>query len=126
MGVNLAASYRIMKNSNLKGFAQELRNNQTDAEKEIWSHLRQRQMFYFKFRRQQIIGNYIVDFICFEKQLIIEIDGGQHSDITDKRRTDFFEKEGYKILRFWNNEVLSNIEGVMEKVLIELNITPPS
>lgn len=126
MGVNLAASYRIMKNSNLKGFAQELRNNQTDAEKEIWSHLRQRQMFYFKFRRQQIIGNYIVDFICFEKQLIIEIDGRQHSDITDKRRTDFFEKEGYKILRFWNNEVLSNIEGVMEKVLIELNITPPS
>lgn len=83
-------------------------------------------MFYFKFRRQQIIGNYIVDFICFETHLIIEIDGGQHDNITDQIRTNFLEKEGYKILRFWNNEVLSNIEGVMEKVLIELNITPPS
>jgi very-short-patch-repair endonuclease len=84
VGVNLEASYHIMKNSNLKGFAQELRNNQTDAEKKIWDHLRQRQMFNFKFRRQQIIG----------------IDGGQHNNLADQARTNFLEKEGYKILRF--------------------------
>lgn len=115
-----------MKNTNLKSFSQNLRTNLTDAEQKIWHHLRQRQINNLKFRRQQIIGNTIVDFACLEKRLIIEIDGGQHNEITDRKRTEFLENEGYKILRFWNNDVLTNIDGVLEKILTELNISPPS
>lgn len=115
-----------MKNNNLKPFSQSLRTNMTDAEQKIWSHLRQRQINNLKFRRQQIIGHYIVDFACFENKLIIEIDGGQHSEETDKNRTAFLQKEGHTILRFWNNDVLNNIEGVLETILIEINKAPPS
>lgn len=116
----------IMKNSNLTIHAKSLRTTMTDAEQKIWHHLRQRQLNNLKFRRQQIIGNYIADFVCFETKLIIEIDGGQHTEETDKDRTEFLEKEGYKILRFWNNDVLNNIDGVLETILSELTISPPS
>ena len=114
-----------MKNQRLVPNSKNLRTNLTDAEQKIWRHIRQRQLNNLKFRRQQIIGNYIVDFICFEKKLIIEIDGGQHTDENDRKRTNFLEKEGYKILRFWNNDVLNNIEGVLEKIFIDLNEDTP-
>ncbi len=99
-------------------FARSLRQNQTDAEKLLWSKLRRKQ--FGKFRRQQPLEPYIVDFVCFEHRLVIELDGGQHNDMQtiqkDARRTGLLEYQGYRVLRFWNNDVLSNIDGVLEKI----------
>jgi very-short-patch-repair endonuclease len=71
-----------------------------------------------KFRRQQPIGNYIADFVCFERRLVIEVDGGQHASAEDrdKERDDWFDKQGFRVLRFWNNEVFKNTDGVLEKI----------
>ncbi len=98
--------------------AQTLRKNQTEAEKKLWRILRNRKFSSFKFKRQVPIGHYIVDFICHEKNLILEMDGGQHSNQVeaDENRTAWLEKRGYKIVRFWNNEVLDNIEGVLTRI----------
>lgn len=96
--------------------ARKLRKNLTEAEKKLWYYLRNVSLG-FKFRRQHPIGSYIVDFVCLEKFLIIEVDGGQHfNSVEDKMRDIFLEKEGYKVLRFWNNEVLENSEGVLIKI----------
>lgn len=114
-----------MKNAALKNLARSLRSNMTDAEQKIWQKLKQRQINNHKFRRQHIIGNYIVDFVCLEKNLIIEIDGGQHNEEIDKNRSSYLENEGFRILRFWNNEVFSNMDGVLETIETELN-APPS
>lgn len=93
-----------------------LRHNQTDAERIIWNRLRNLQLDGIKFRRQHPIGDYIVDFVSLNKKVIIEIDGGQHNEKyiieKDKGRTHWLESEGYRVLRFWNNDVLSNTEGV--------------
>ena len=110
--------------------AKALRISQTDAEKLIWRHLRAKQMEGLKFRRQQPIGNYVVDFICLEKSLVIEADGGQHADNTkDEERDAWLTSEGFKVLRFWNNEVLTNMEGVLEVIrgncLSHPPLTPP-
>ncbi len=110
-----------MKKSQEKvGFARELRQKQTDAEKALWMRLRSRQLQGVKFRRQQPIGLYIVDFASFERKLIIEIDGGQHNEETikerDEKRTIGLNESGYQIIRFWNNEVLTNLEGVLERI----------
>jgi very-short-patch-repair endonuclease len=110
--------------------AKALRKSQTDAEKLIWRHLRAKQMEGLKFRRQQPIGNYVVDFICLEKSLVIEADGGQHADNTnDEERDARLTSEGFKVLRFWNNEVLTNMEGVLEEIrgncLSHPPLTPP-
>ena len=80
-----------------------------------------------KFRRQQLIGRYLVDFVCFEKRVIIEADGGQHSVETqkDKARDEWFYSQGFKVLRFWNNEVLTNIEGVLEVIRMNCLSHPP-
>lgn len=96
-----------------------MRKNLTDAEKKLWRHLRLKNIGGNKFRRQQPIGKYIVDFVCLEKKLIVEVDGGQHSEeITyDNERTAWLESEGYRILRFWNNEVLEDVEIVSEVIL---------
>jgi very-short-patch-repair endonuclease len=98
----------------------QLRHRQTDAEAKLWANLRARRFKRVKFRRQQPIGNYIVDFITFENKLIIEVDGGQHNETSnidqDMQRTLFLEGEGYQVIRFWNNDVLENIEGVMFKI----------
>jgi len=77
-----------------------------------------KQLEGLKFRRQEQIGNYIVDFVCFEKRIIIEVDGGQHTTEKDRDnvRDEWFRKQGFKILRFWNNEVLTNINGVLEVI----------
>ncbi|MGQ0527708.1 MAG: ribosome maturation factor RimM [Alphaproteobacteria bacterium] len=104
--------------------ARQLRQNQTEAKKLIWKHLRDRQLSGYKFRRQHPLPPYIADFFCEEKNLIIEIDGGQHTSETDKKRSSVLEPQGYQIIRFWNNEVLANIEGVLETILLELKKTP--
>jgi very-short-patch-repair endonuclease len=100
--------------------AKVLRKNQTDAERKLWSKLRDNQIDGVKFRRQQPIGNYIADFVSFEKRLIIEIDGGQHNEdkntMKDEQRTAWLEKDGYRVIRFWNNDVLLNSEGVLMKI----------
>lgn len=90
-----------------------LRGNQTEAEQIIWNIVRRHQLG-FKFKRQQKIDHYIVDFICFEKRIIIEIDGGQHSQEKDAVRTAYLERSGFTVLRFWNNEVMQNKEGVFQ------------
>ncbi|MEK7617523.1 MAG: endonuclease domain-containing protein [Patescibacteria group bacterium] len=98
--------------------ARKLRNNPTDAEKKLWYFLRSYRILGIKFRRQQPIGRYVVDFVCLPKKLIIELDGSQHlNSKSDEVRDDWLNKEGFTVLRFWNNEVLQNIEGVMEKIL---------
>ncbi|GMQ84361.1 MAG: hypothetical protein BMS9Abin06_1150 [Gammaproteobacteria bacterium] len=98
--------------------ARELRKNPTDAEKLLWKHLRRRQINGYKFQRQQPLGSYIVDFACFEKRLIIEVDGGQHGEQVsyDSTRSVWLESQGFKVLRFWNNQVLNEVEAVKEVI----------
>jgi len=111
--------------------AKELRHNLTKAERKLWYEvLTAKQLENFKFRKQMPIGPYIVDFACVEKKLIIELDGGQHGEsegeARDKKRTAFLEEAGYSVLRFWNNDVLKNLEGVAETIrLALLNTHPP-
>ena len=104
----------------------ELRKNLTDAERLLWKHLRLRQIEGCKFRRQQPIGNYIVDFVCFEKRLIIEVDGGQHSEhlAYDSKRGAWLQSQGFKILRFWDNQVLKETEAVTETIFDALGGSP--
>ncbi len=103
----------------LKDFARSLRRNQTDAEQKLWVLLRSKRFKDVKFRRQQPLDPYIVDFCSFEKMLVIELDGGQHAKNQEKdsKRTKFLECEGYRVIRFWDHEVLTNFEGVLEKIL---------
>ena len=107
--------------------SKRLRKDQTDAEKRLWAVLRNRNLAGYKFRRQAPIGAYIADFVCLEENFIIEIDGGQHavSLAKDEQRTKWLENEGYRVLRFWNNEVLENLEGVKESILIHLTNPSP-
>ena len=84
-----------------------------------------RQMEGFKFRRQQPIDKYIVDFVCFENRVIIEVDGGQHSAEKDIERDSYLKRHGFKVLRFWNNEVLTNISGVLEVIRKDCLSHPP-
>lgn len=107
--------------------SKELRQNMTDAEQLLWYFLRANRLNGYKFKRQQPIGKYIVDFVNFENKLIVEVDGGQHNEkeniIKDIERTKFLESSGFKVLRFWNNTVLNNIESCLEQILSSL---PPS
>ena len=99
--------------------AAELRRNQTEAEARLWAYLRAHRVNGVHFRRQHTIGNFIVDFCAPRKKLIIEVDGGQHleQEEYDADRTNFLESQGYTVLRFWNNEIMKEIEGVMRVVL---------
>ena len=108
--------------------AKALRKESTDTEKLLWKYLRAKRMKGYKFRRQEPIGRYIVDFVCQEKRLIIEVDGSQHSveRDRDKRRDNWLEGQGYKVLRFWNNEVLINTEGILEVIRDNLIPSPQS
>ena len=103
--------------------ARELRKNRTDAEKRLWERLRRSRIDGFRFRQQAPIGIYIVDFVCFEAKLVVELDGGQHVEQAtyDAKRTGWLETQGFRILRFWNNEVFENIEGVEEVVQVALH-----
>lgn len=101
--------------------ARGLRNNATEAEKHLWYMLRLKNLGV-KFRRQTVIGHYIIDFVCFEKLLVIEIDGGQHANSEDdKIRDRWLKAEGFEVLRFWNHDVLGNRNGVLERIRERLN-----
>ena len=108
-------------NKNLKNFARYLRTNMTEAEKKLWSHIMKKQLNGLQFYRQKTIGNYIVDFYCPKRKLIIELDGGQHYQKTgqlyDKERDTYLNKLGLLVLRFSDREVYENIEGVLETIL---------
>jgi very-short-patch-repair endonuclease len=108
--------------------ARTLRGDMTEAEKRVWQILRSRQIKAYKFRRQVPIGRYIADFVCHEARLIVEIDGGQHDRPSPREaeRTGFLQNEGYRILRFWNNEVLANLDGVHETIAGELGCITPT
>lgn len=101
-----------------KAFSRKLRNEMTDAERHLWQHLRARQILNFKFRRQHPVGKYILDFACIDAKLIIEVDGSQHHELSmqDHLRTTWLEAQGWKVLRFWNNEVLQNTHGVLDEI----------
>jgi very-short-patch-repair endonuclease len=106
--------------------ARTLRKNSTEAEKRLWAALRSRRFNGYKFRRQRPIGCYIADFVCMEHKLIIEADGGQHADSAhDSERDVWLKGEGWRILRFWNNDVLANMEGVLTGILRELGEEDP-
>jgi len=108
-----------MKQSHsLRAFAKELRNNSTDAERHLWRYLRSSQLEGAKFRRQQPIETYIVDFVSFDKRIVVELDGGQHGEDMeyDGQRDACLRRNGFDVLRFWNNEVFENIEGVLEVI----------
>ena len=95
----------------------QLRKNMTDAERALWFRLRSRQVEGHKFRRQHPIGPYVVDFVCLEQRLVVEVDGSQHMDNPhDESRTRWLNAEGYKVLRFWNNEVLLETDAVLEVI----------
>ncbi|WP_425906039.1 endonuclease domain-containing protein [Nitrobacter sp. TKz-YC02] len=99
---------------NVTGFARRLRASQTNAEAKLWKHLRARQIDGYKFVRQVPVGPYFCDLVCREQKLVIEVDGSQHADSQrDKTRDRYLTDNGYRILRFWNNDVLNNVEGVL-------------
>ena len=106
--------------------ARKLRRNSTDEERILWNLLRNRQFYNLKFKRQFPIGEYIVDFVCEEKKLVIELDGGQQNEkeniIKDDARTNFIETKGYRVIRFWNNDIKENILGVYETLKKEFKI----
>ena len=99
--------------------ARRLRNSATDAERKLWQHLRLRQLGGFRFRRQVPIASFIADFVCPELKLVVELDGGQHMERTgyDMHRTRMLEAGGYKVLRYWNDDVLLRTEPVLEDIL---------
>jgi very-short-patch-repair endonuclease len=111
--------------SNIKINAKILRHNQTEIEGYLWQYLRDRRLGGYKFRRQHPIKNFILDFYCPEKKLSVELDGGQHDTTRqieyDQNRTAILEKEGIKVLRYWDNEVFQNTDGILNYILEELD-----
>ena len=109
--------------SKIHRVARVLRRNRTPAEEALWNRLCERQLG-FRFRRQFPIREFIVDFCCCEQRLVVELDGSQHGDdahaVADGERTALLREHGYRVIRFWNEEVLTNLDGVVEKVLMEL------
>jgi very-short-patch-repair endonuclease len=110
---------KIWMRKTLTRFAKTLRKESTRAEALLWQGLRAKQLAGIKFRRQEPIGHFIVDFVSFEKRIIIELDGGQHahSTLKDLERDAILAQRGFTVLRFWNNEVLENLEGVLDSIM---------
>lgn len=107
-------------------FARQLRRQMTEAEASLWHHLRNRMLMGCKFRRQHPIGPYIVDFACIERKLVIELDGSQHADsVSDSARTNWIQANGYRVLRFWNNEALRQQQVVLAVILEALESVRP-
>ena len=108
--------------SNSVSRARHVRKQSTEAEKTLWRHVRSRQLAGYRFRRQAPLGKYIADFLCYERGLVIEIDGGQHQRRTeaDKKRTNWLETQGFRVIRFWINQVLAETEAVLEAILREM------
>jgi BirA family biotin operon repressor/biotin-[acetyl-CoA-carboxylase] ligase len=112
-----------MAKKRLTHLARTLRNNPTDAEQSLWQHLRASQFCAAKFTRQFPIGDFIADFACRSLRIAIELDGGQHSEsATDTNRTRIIEAHGYRVIRFWNHEVLGNMDGVLQAIAEEIAI----
>ncbi len=108
------------------GRARRLRQQSTDAELRLWYRLRSRSLEGCKFVRQEPIGPYVVDFICREKRLIVEVDGGQHAGSeADRRRDRWLEQHSYRVMRFWNHDVLGNTAGVLEAIASALREAAP-
>jgi very-short-patch-repair endonuclease len=106
--------------------ARKLRKDMTDAERALWRLLRNRRMEGWRFRRQEPLDRYIIDFICFEARLTIEVDGGQHFESeADKKRDAYLQSQGFRVLRFWNNDVLSNADGVHRAIMNALDECAP-
>ena len=113
-GKSIASAEKFAANRVKVRRARALRLHMTNAERKLWYALRDRRFAGFKFRRQAPVGPFIADFVCFEQRLVIEVDGGQHANsLSDRRRDRWFAANQFRVLRFWNNEVLSNLEGVM-------------
>ena len=114
----------VLYNQNLKQLSRALRKNSTDAEISLWAKLRLRRLNGLQFYRQRIIVNYIVDFFCPKAKLIIEVDGGQHyfgkTHDDDLKRDEYLKNLGFKVLRFSDRDVLTNIEGVVENILTNI------
>jgi very-short-patch-repair endonuclease len=109
----------------LTGVARQLRARMTDAERKLWFALKGRRFAAFKFRRQVPIGPYIADFLCFESRLILEVDGGQHAEsVRDVERDNWLVRNEFRVLRYWNNDVLQNLEGVLTSLAEQLDRTP--
>jgi 2-methylaconitate isomerase len=106
--------------------AKRLRRQMTDAEQILWRHLRGHRLLGQKFRRQQPIGDYVVDFVHFGANLVVEADGGQQADDTgDASRDTWLREKGFRVLRFWNHDILRNTPAVLERILAELGATVP-
>ncbi|HEU0187177.1 MAG TPA: DUF559 domain-containing protein [Gallionellaceae bacterium] len=107
--------------------ARKLRSNLTDAEQKLWYALRGKQLLQSRFRRQHPVGQYIADFACIEVKLIVEVDGGQHQECQsqDEVRSQFLQQHGWRVLRFWNHDVLQNLEGVLQVIAEQLRRPPP-
>ncbi len=122
----------VAKDSRLLKFAQAMRHEPTEAEKRLWNCLRNRTLNGYKFSRQVPIGNFIADFVCRERKLIIEVDGVTHGDASDvaydERRTQFLEGQGYTVIRAFNHDVYKNLDGVLQTILVALerNPSPPA
>jgi adenine-specific DNA-methyltransferase len=110
--------------SKLRAFKKALRSAQTDAEEMLWYHLRNRNTANLKFRRQHVLQGFIVDFVCLEKKLVVELDGSQHAEtkaqIYDEQRTGKLEEAGFYLMRFWNSDVFNHLDGVLEAIYIAL------
>ena len=109
--------------------ARELRQNANDAEQRLWSILRTKRLGGFKFRRQHALGQYIADFICLSARLVIEVDGDTHDDarqVVDATRTEYIERIGYRVIRFWNSEVLQSPDDVAHLIADALGMIPPA
>lgn len=138
LGWGYEEAYEVMSDKNnetrippvAKQRSRALRGDSTLAERKLWKYLRDKQLDGNRFRRQHPVGKFIVDVVCIERGLIVELDGGQHAEQAqcDAQRTAWLESQGFKVLRFWNNEVLNNIEGVVQKITSALGRTllPPS
>ncbi|WP_315786853.1 endonuclease domain-containing protein [Bradyrhizobium sp. SZCCHNPS1003] len=106
----------------IRGFAKAMRREPTDAEAAMWRLLRDRRLSQFKFRRQVPFRDYILDFVCFEQRLVIEIDGSQHADaVRDRTREEVLAREGFRVVRYLNNEVLLQRSAVLEDILVKLS-----
>ena len=115
----------------MRSLARSLRQHATDAERLLWKHLRGHRLAGYKFRRQMVIEPYIVDFVCLDAKLIVEADGGQHAEqvYDDAKRTAFLASLGYEVMRFWNHEILGDIDAVIGRIhgfLIETPSPQPS
>jgi len=105
--------------------ARSLRRALTTAESTLWTRIRARQLGGFKFARQEPIDHYYVDFVCRERRLIVELDGGQHAEsLEDRQRDSRLRALGYRVIRIWNNDVIENLDGVLQRLLSELEKSP--